>query len=438
MDHALSHLDNEVLSIIRRIGRKADERGCPAYLVGGFVRDLILRKKNYDIDVVVVGDAIALARALAESCPGKLTIYEQFGTAAWQMHESWHIDFAASRRERYPHPGALPVVGRGSIKDDLFRRDFTINAMAIKINQDFLGEMVDFFGGREDIKGKKIRILHDQSFIDDPTRILRAVRFEQRLLFRMENTTLQRLKAALKEGAAATVKPQRYFEEFKKFFEEPSPHRPLSRLKQLGGLGFLGNGFKWSPLVPALSRNVEETVHDLKAESSTDPLTPRGEGHDVWCAYMMALLVRTPLDQVKKMVERFNLSRVERARILEGTQSQQILKNLSQAHLRPSQIYRLLKPLSHDTLTFILARASRRAIVKKRINGFRGKYEGVRLNIKGDDLKRLGVPEDKNLGLILNELLDYKIDGTLHSRYDELKKARELYDKDTRRMTQDT
>ena len=189
MRNLLSKLDKNTLAILEEIGRKADEQGSLAYVVGGFVRDILLRRRNLDIDVVVEGDALLLAKMYAQQHQASLTIHNRFGTAVVKLTEGYRVDFATARKERYLHPGALPIVEKGVIRDDLFRRDFSINAMAVRINRDSWGQLVDEFGGLEDIKNKKIRVLHEKSFIDDPTRILRAVRFERRFKFIIEPGT---------------------------------------------------------------------------------------------------------------------------------------------------------------------------------------------------------------------------------------------------------
>ena len=183
MKFSLNNLNARYLKLIRQIGQEAAQSGIKAYLVGGCVRDLLLKKRNCDIDIVVEGDAIIFSAYLSKRYNVKAHHYGQFKTATLFFPENIRIDLATARKEHYPRPGMLPVVAAGPIYDDLFRRDFTVNAMAMSIHPSSFAEMVDYFGGYEDLKNKKIRILHEKSFLDDPTRILRAVRFEQRFHF---------------------------------------------------------------------------------------------------------------------------------------------------------------------------------------------------------------------------------------------------------------
>ena len=248
------------MTLLKAIGRYAENDGVVAYLAGCFVRDLILKRCNLDVDIVIEGDALSFARELAGIYDASLVTYKQFGTATLILPGGMKIDVATSRREIYTESGALPVVRPGSIQEDLFRRDFTINAMAICLNAKRFGALVDEYNGFDDLKKKTIRILHPQSFMDDPTRILRAVRFEQRFHFKIEKETLSRLKSALKADAVSLVKPPRYFEEFKKILIEENPQLSLKRLCELKALGFLGFKKKnFTKIFPAIKKNSTES-----------------------------------------------------------------------------------------------------------------------------------------------------------------------------------
>ncbi|MFC1630994.1 hypothetical protein ACFL2I_00360, partial [Candidatus Omnitrophota bacterium] len=176
-------LPPRIISLIRKIGAIGQDHGFPAYLVGGFIRDLLLGADNLDLDIVVEGDGLRFASLLQERIVLKVTGHKRFGTATITLPSGFKIDLASARRESYAHPAALPSVSQSSIKEDLFRRDFTINALAMAINRDDFGRLLDLLAGQQDLIKKKIRVLHDRSFIDDPTRIIRAIRFAQRYNF---------------------------------------------------------------------------------------------------------------------------------------------------------------------------------------------------------------------------------------------------------------
>jgi len=193
-----------VQNILKLVGRTADEAGYKAYAVGGFVRDLLLGTENFDIDVAIEGNCLQLAQTLAKKKKGKYTYYKKYGTATVKW-PGGKIDLATARKETYAKPAALPKVKFATIKEDLQRRDFTINAMARCLNKDNFGKLIDFYGGQKDLKKKLIRVLHDKSFMDDPTRIFRAIRFEQRLGFKIEPHTFGLMKKAMDSGVIEQV-----------------------------------------------------------------------------------------------------------------------------------------------------------------------------------------------------------------------------------------
>jgi tRNA nucleotidyltransferase (CCA-adding enzyme) len=225
----------ELVTLVNNAVAVAGNRKQPFYLVGGVVRDLLLEKINdiCDLDLVVEGDAIGLAGEFAEKVGGKLTAHLMFNTAKIEL-ANCTIDIAMARTETYAKPGALPVVTSGHLKTDLFRRDFTINAMAVCLSPDNYGELIDLYGGLKDLKAKKIRILHDRSFTDDATRIWRAVRYEQRLGFRIEPETLALLKRDL--PLMKTVGGYRLRHELELVLKEKEPEKCLLRADELGVL----------------------------------------------------------------------------------------------------------------------------------------------------------------------------------------------------------
>jgi tRNA nucleotidyltransferase (CCA-adding enzyme) len=220
------------LDLVRSIGLLARKQGVRAFLVGGPVRDLILKLPNEDLDITVEGKAIRLAEDFAAVERGaKLTRYPAFKTATVRLPDGRLIDFATARTETYARGGAFPAVKPSGIRDDLFRRDFTINAMALSIDPGSWGELFDPFKGKADLVSKKIRVLHEKSFLDDPTRILRAARFKARLGFTVEAKTLKLLKSAIKIKVLDTIRPQRYLKDFNKILKEPKSLDAIKCLK---------------------------------------------------------------------------------------------------------------------------------------------------------------------------------------------------------------
>jgi len=239
----------EVLSILREVGKVASQMNMNAYAVGGFVRDLLLGAPTLDIDIVVEGDGIALAQKLAQMWRADLTVHERFLTSTlhWRLGEPKNafvpapihagilsrFDIATARKERYPSPAALPEVEPASIFDDLWRRDFSINAMAICLDPKRFGELVDPTGGFNDLRQGIIRVLHERSFVDDPTRIFRAVRYEQRFGFKIEHETLQLICRARDESLLTKLSRDRIKHELWRILQERDPTKPMRRLSKL-------------------------------------------------------------------------------------------------------------------------------------------------------------------------------------------------------------
>jgi len=232
MKNLLFHLNPKSLALVRSIGVLAKAQGVSAYLVGGPVRDLMLKCPTIDLDITVEGSGMRLADSFAALHRGaKVTRYPAFKTATVVLADGVQVDFATARKETYARGGAFPAVKPSTLKDDLFRRDFTINAMAIAINPETWGKLIDPFNGKADLLFQRLRVLHEKSFVDDPTRILRAARFKARLGFRMEAKTLKFLKLAIKIKVLDTIKPQRYLKDFNKLLKEAKSKEAIECLK---------------------------------------------------------------------------------------------------------------------------------------------------------------------------------------------------------------
>jgi len=227
------NLPRDLYKTLEFIGRLADSNDSRAYIVGGFVRDLLLGEKNLDVDIVAEPDGIKFAEILAGELKAKLVTHKRFGTATISTKRYKRIDIATARTERYKRPGALPSVKSSSIKKDLSRRDFTINAVAASLNPGSFGALIDFCGGCRDIKNGVIKVLHDGSFIDDPTRIFRAVRFEQRFNFKIDRYTLKLIRDAVSLKMPERIEKYRIKNEMLLILKEKEPIKTLSRLEEL-------------------------------------------------------------------------------------------------------------------------------------------------------------------------------------------------------------
>jgi tRNA nucleotidyltransferase (CCA-adding enzyme) len=358
-------------------------RGEGVYLVGGTVRDILLGRTSFDVDIAVEGDALAFARQLG----GVLTGHGRFGTAVVRFPDGRRWDVVTARRETYRAPAALPDVEAGTIEDDLARRDFTVNAMAASLDDD-VGRIVDPHGGRADLEAGVIRVLHAGSFVDDPTRIFRAVRYETRLGFRMDPETERLAREGV--GGTALLSPARFREEVVALLSEDGAERALERLAELAA-------------APQLEPGLIGRLDTLRAE--LDPGAPP------WRLRLAALAAAHP-----GLVERLSLRRGD-ARAIEDAVS--LAPLLAEAR-DPVEIADLAGR-SPEAALLALARSDSSAVRE-----WFTRLRDVRLEVNGDDLVQLGLPESPRVGEILEELRRRKLRGELDGREAELDAAKEL------------
>ena len=358
-------------------------RGEGVYLVGGAVRDLLLGRESFDVDLAVEGEAIEFARGLG----GEVTAHGRFGTAVVRFPDGRQLDVVTCRRETYAAPAALPDVEAGTIDDDLARRDFTVNAMAASLGSDF-GRLVDPHGGRADLENETIRVLHDQSFVDDPTRIFRAVRYESRLGFRMDEETAR----LAREGVAGIrlLSGARMREEVVALLSEDEAEQSLDRLAELA-------------VAPRLEPGLVERLVVLWAE--LDPDAPR------WRVRLTALAAAHP-----GLIERLSLRRQDARAVEEAVALAPALAEATD----PVEIADLAGRAPEGAL-LALARQDSAAL-----RDWFMRLRSVRLEVTGADLAELGVPESPRVGEILEELRRRKLRGELDGRRAELAAAREL------------
>jgi tRNA nucleotidyltransferase (CCA-adding enzyme) len=249
--------------ILHEAGCLASEMGFHAWAVGGMVRDLLLGIGNFDLDIVIEGDGILFAQSLAGRLHAKVTSHERFGTATITFPDRLRVDVATARTEIYERPAVLPTVTPGSIRDDMARRDFTINALAVSLMPGDFGRLLDIFHGVRDLRERHIRVLHEQSFMDDPTRIFRAARFETRLGFRIVRSSEQMITAALSRSILSKLEDYRIAAELRLILEEPDPAGPLKRLADLGVIEALQSR---APLQRVLEKQMKKAVHVLERD----------------------------------------------------------------------------------------------------------------------------------------------------------------------------
>ncbi|MDD5449743.1 MAG: CCA tRNA nucleotidyltransferase [Candidatus Omnitrophica bacterium] len=400
----------KVLNLLKEVEAVARENGAAAYLVGGPVRDLLLNRGNLDLDVVIEGDAAQIAKSLVDKKGGTFVVHKRFGTATVTLKNGIKIDLATARKEYYGRPAALPTVEFSTVIEDLYRRDFTINAMAIDISKKQFGRLLDFFGGEKDLAGKKIRVIHDQSFIDDPTRILRAVRFEQRLGFKIEDHTEGLIKASVKRRMLEATGKERLRDELILMLKENEPGRMIKRLQALAGLGFIHPKLRFT-------KKSEVFFNEIKKMET--------KGSEPWLIYLTALLDGLSLKEAADVARQFVFKKNEQERLLEfKKESAGIIKLLKTKGKIPlSRLRRHLEPISLETLLAIMVKGRSR-LVNKRISIFLSECKGVALKMSGEDLKKMGLPAGPRFKRILDAVLDAKLDKGFKNKAQEMKFAR--------------
>lgn len=409
------------MMLLKKVGAISKHMGCKAYLVGGTVRDLFLHEENLDIDIVIEGDAIHLGERLAHELHGIIISHKRFGTCTITTPEYIKIDFATARRETYIKPAALPTVEFGSFRDDLIRRDFTVNAMAISLNDGDFGKLIDFFDGVSDIEKKCIKALHNKSFVDDPTRILRGIRMEKRLGFTIEPHTANLIRKSIEKEIYKRVEKPRLRDEIMLMLKEREPFHIIRRMDEFRALKIVHPYLKFHKDLGGTFAAIDEACGWYNDNS------PRKRSIEKWLIYLMALFDDVSYDGTLYFCNKFELKRGERLRMISyKKRSGKILKTLNaKRKILPSRIYRLLEPLSHEA-TLLLMAVSRSGLGKGRIMEFFHKYNGMRTAVKGDDIKALGVKAGPHFARIMEKILHKKLDGILSTREEELEYAKKL------------
>ena len=398
-------------SLLHEIGELADQHRVRVYAVGGFVRDLLLGVTNLDVDLVVEGNGIAFARTLARTRQAHVTVHERFGTAVVTLENGFKFDVATARTERYPRPAALPAVKPGSIKEDLRRRDFTINTLAISLNAPRFGEVVDDDGGRRDLQNKSIRVLHPLSFIEDPTRVFRAVRFEQRLGFHLDGETETLMKEAASLDLVQRLSHARRSREMILLLSERQPRTLLTRLADFDLLRCIHPELKWSPGLAGLMKDVEETLTWHNRLAMDRPIRQ-------WIVYTLALMDSLPTPAAREALSRFTLPRRQTERTLWAThESPRLLRALNQ-RTRPSEVFRLLSGLPDETLIFLMAKIPSQS-GKRKIANLLTTAGRPTPTLRGKDLKAMGLKPGPVYQKVLDRLLDARLDGEVTTEADE-------------------
>jgi tRNA nucleotidyltransferase (CCA-adding enzyme) len=438
-DQLARRLSPALLNLLSEAGELAAERGDTLYIVGGFVRDLLLMlstqdeartSPRFDLDLVVEGDAIGLAQGLCQRRGGRVRSHERFGTAKWILDQPiplnssrmthnaplTSLDFVTSRTEFYRHPSALPEVEQSSIRQDLHRRDFTINTLALPLTPDHFGELLDFYGGQNDLSARLIRVLHSLSFVEDPTRMLRAARLLARLEFTLEERTAELLANAL--GLLPRVSGDRVLHELELIFQERHPGPALQQLDRLGILTVIHPGLMVDDWLLKRLEQLQTGLND----------TPWAHLKPDAAHYLGLMAFWLAGDEQSDLVQRLNLRLNQRA-VLEQTHRLRRSAPQLAAAEKASDLYRWLAPFSDDA-RLVAWLGLDDEITRAQIWRFQHNLRDVAPLIDGAYLKQeFRLAPGPIFRVILDALRDARLDGRIATLAEERALVQEILDK---------
>lgn len=413
-------LPEAVVDILQKAGECGEELDYQVYCVGGFVRDLLLKVPNFDVDLVVEGDGTVLARALGEAWGARVRIHDRFKTAVIMMDDSYKIDVATARTEYYEYPAALPMVSDSSIKEDMFRRDFTINTLAICLNPDRFGELIDYYGGRRDIEQKVIRILYNFSFVEDPTRIMRAIRFEQRYDMMIEPDTLRFAIDAVERRLLGKLSFKRILNEMILILNEKNPLPAMNRMQEIG---------VWEYILPEVALNamsidtfkrVPAVIGWWQERYYTVDLKP-------WLVYFMIILAQVGGVDREKILKRCPFENYARRCLETAPGIPYCAAELSGQALKLSEIHELIGTLTHDQIIYLLL-CIRDSRTWDRIVEYLDQRTEVLVEANGNDFIAMDLKPGPVFTSLKEALFRAHLDGLAPGKDGELAQVRQWVD----------
>ncbi len=413
-----SLLPPEAVGALRRLGALADEHGLRAHVVGGFVRDMLLGRRNLDMDVVVEGDGVRFAEAAAATLAGRVKVHRRFGTAVLVLSRTLHVDITSARTEYYTRPGALPTVERSSLRQDLFRRDFTLNAMAACINPECFGAIADPFGGLRDLERGTLRVLHSLSFVEDPTRVLRAARFERRYGFTLDSASEDLARRAVEMEMLDEVSGARIREEMLDILDEDSPSLVFERLAELGALDVL------LPESVSASGAVRRLSATESAYRKLAPLFSRTPRRRV--VLVAAVASAAHRADAERWLRHFRFGREygEPALATSSRAEATLVALKSRRKMRDSRLYSLLEHLPDEAVLVVWALGTPTA--RDRIERFVTELAKIKPAVTGADLIEMGYEPSEAFSTILARARYDRLDGRVIGREAELANLRRL------------
>ncbi len=414
-------IPDKIIKLLKDLGEIADGLDFSAYLVGGLVRDVILKRRNLDVDIVIEGDGIKFAKTCADHLGAKVRSYPKFGTAVLVMPGGFKIDIATARMEHYESPAALPIVKLSSLRRDLFRRDFTINTLAVHLNKGHYGTLIDHFGAMRDIKERVLRVIHNLSFVEDPTRILRAIRFEQRFGFRIGKLTKSLIQNAVNIHCFENLSGQRLFVELKLILKEEDPAGAIERMDEYDLLRFFSPELR-------LTEEVGEILKRIKGILVWFNLLYLGVSYEPWKVYFLGLTSSLSDDALSDLAKRMEVHDKEIVSMISARQElRQALKEVSRLKERKHySLYRILSPLTPEVLLYGMAK-TRSEKIKKSISTFFTKLKGTKVSLNGRELITMGHKPGPLFKEIFDSILEAKLDGDVSTKEDEIQFVKERF-----------
>ncbi len=414
----IEKLPGDIRHILRLAGKVGDTLHKKVYVVGGFVRDLILGTQNWDIDLVIEGDGLQYAESLNQELKGETKLYHQFGTALITLASGKTIDIVTARREYYEYPAALPKIEKSTIWSDLFRRDFTINCMALQLNSEVFGGLIDYFGGMRDLRDKKIRVLYNLSFIEDPTRIFRAIRFASRFGFDIEPETKNFMLQAVNNQMIQKLSDDRIREELLQIMKEKSICDSLLMLQETKVFNSLHRELKVNKSILDKICTIETSIEQFKDMHDGDI--------NQLLIIIMQLLSQFPLEELETIIKRFTLNKALERQMLQALRErQQHYSLLSEENLDSFELYKSLKGLQIETLIFYYNDCNH-SFVRHYILYFLLKLKHIAIELSGKELKEWGIKPGPIYTRVLEEVLRAKVKGYIYSRQEETDYAHKI------------
>ncbi|NLV15897.1 MAG: CBS domain-containing protein [Syntrophomonadaceae bacterium] len=406
-----ARLPRRIKDILQIAGNIADLMEVGVYCVGGFVRDLLIGVPNFDVDLVVEGDGLVFAERLASKLGGRSRLHERFKTGVVLLSDGYKIDVATARTEYYEFPAALPSVERSSMREDLYRRDFTINTLAICLNQHRYGELVDYFGGLQDLHEGLIRILYNLSFVEDPTRIIRAIRFETRFKFRIEPNTLDLARDAIHRRLLRQLSHKRIRQELLLILEERDPMPALRRMDEIGVWEYVLPEVKLDGALRYTLRRVPRVLAWL-AERQLDLGLRR------WVVYLEVLLAEVSLDVLAQILDRYKFDRDANKSLLNTPVMIEMARVFQENPDMPmSKLDCLLRGYSRENIVFFLLCVNEEWAWEKAVK-YMELVKEVKSEMTGKDLIEMGLKPGPVFQVILDKLWAARLDGQV-SCYEE-------------------